>query len=60
VTLGQVIEFGGEETDKAQPRACVESCTQGGIATFISAGWGRTYWRGALQRRTWVSWWTTD
>jgi len=39
-------------------RASVESSTWGRITTLVSTGEGLTFWKGALQRRIWVSWWT--
>jgi len=39
--------------------ASVEYCTWGGTTSCTSTGYGMIYWRGALQRRTWGSWWTT-
>ena len=44
------IWLGGEEPDEVQQKQA-ESC--------ISEGQGMTCWREALQRRTWVFWWTT-
>lgn len=32
----------------------------GGITPCTSIGWEMTGWKAALQKRTWVSWWTID
>ena len=37
----------------------IMSSTWGGIRARISAGRGLSCWKGALQRRTWGSWWPT-
>lgn len=42
----------------ASETANVEFCTWWGVTACISAGWVLTCWKGALQRRTWVCWWT--
>lgn len=36
-----------------------EFYTWGGIVACISAGEGLTYWKGALRKRIWESWWAT-
>jgi len=57
--LSPQASVGRRGTWWSSTRASAGSCTWGGTTPCISTGLGRTCWRAALQRGTWVSWWTT-